>query len=101
VILEECNHLADILKEEYTATKASSDPAGDPIWRDGVATALRLGREVNVHIIAVFQDFKDTQFGGVSLVPLFPFKILGSYSERQWKRIMGNSFPMPPIQKKA
>ncbi|MFE0633497.1 hypothetical protein ACFW3D_42040, partial [Streptomyces sp. NPDC058864] len=101
VILEECNHLADILKEEYTATKASSDPGGDPIWRDGVATALRLGREVNVHIIAVFQDFKDTQFGGVSLVPLFPFKILGSYSERQWKRIMGNSFPMPPIQKKA
>ncbi|MFD9226194.1 hypothetical protein ACFWDI_40855 [Streptomyces sp. NPDC060064] len=101
VFLEECNQLADILKEEYTAIKESGAPAGDPIWRDGVATTLRLGREVNVHIIAVFQDFKDTQFGNVSLVPLFPFKILGSYSERQWKRIMGSSIPMPPIQKKA
>ncbi|MFF8996180.1 hypothetical protein ACF09H_40930 [Streptomyces sp. NPDC014983] len=101
VFLEEANHLADILKEEYTATKESGSPAGDPIWRDGVAPILRLGREVNVHIIAVFQDFKDTQFGGVSLVPLFPFKILGSYREQQWKRIMGASFPMPPIQKKA
>ncbi|MEU3078531.1 hypothetical protein [Streptomyces laurentii] len=101
LILEECNHLADILKEEYTANKDNGAPAGDPIWRDGVAPVLRLGREVNVHIIAVFQDFKDTQFGGISLVPLFPFKILGSYSERQWKRIMGASFPMPTIQKKA
>ncbi|MFI7143184.1 hypothetical protein ACIBQ5_37505 [Streptomyces massasporeus] len=101
VFMEEANHLADILKEEYTATKESGAPAGDPIWRDGVAPILRLGREVNVHIIAVFQDFKDTQFGGVSLVPLFPFKILGSYREQQWKRIMGASFPMPPIQKKA
>ncbi|MCX4581450.1 hypothetical protein OHB41_51825 [Streptomyces sp. NBC_01571] len=101
VFLEECNQLADILKEEYTATKESGAPAGDPIWRDAVASTLRLGREVNVHIIAVFQDFKDTQFGGVSLVPLFPFKILGSYREQQWKRIMGASFPMPPIQKKA
>lgn len=101
VFLEECNHLADILKEEYTANKESGAPAGDPIWRDAVASTLRLGREVNVHIIAVFQDFKDTQFGGVSLVPLFPFKILGSYREQQWKRIMGASFPMPPIQKKA
>ncbi|WP_329449431.1 hypothetical protein OG906_43540 (plasmid) [Streptomyces sp. NBC_01426] len=101
VFLEECNQLADILKEEYTSTKESGAPAGDPIWRDAVASTLRLGREVNVHIIAVFQDFKDTQFGGVSLVPLFPFKILGSYREQQWKRIMGASFPMPPIQKKA
>ncbi|MFF7373615.1 hypothetical protein [Streptomyces tricolor] len=101
VFLEECNELADLLKEEYTASKQSGDPAGDPIWRDGVAKVLRLGREVNVHIIAVFQDFKDTQFGGVSLVPLFPFKILGSYSERQWKRIIGTNIPMPPVQKKA
>ncbi|MFJ6394033.1 hypothetical protein ACIQJT_41395 [Streptomyces sp. NPDC091972] len=101
VFLEECNELADLLKEEYTANKESGDPAADPIWRDGTAKILRLGREVNVHIIAVFQDFKDTQFGGVSLVPLFPFKIMGSYREQQWKRIIGNSFPMPPIQKKA
>ncbi|MER8237429.1 hypothetical protein [Streptomyces sp. NPDC094049] len=101
VFLEECNHLADILKEEYSATKESGASAGDPIWRDAVAPVLRLGREVNVHIIAVFQDFKDTQFGGVSLVPLFPLKIMGSYSERQWKRIMGTTTPMPTIQKKA
>ena len=101
IIMEECNELADILKEEYTATKQSGDPAGDPIWREGVAKSLRLGREVNVHIIAVFQDFKDNQFGGVSLMPLFPMKILGSYNERQWKRLFGTGIPMIPTVKKA
>ncbi|MFF4709734.1 hypothetical protein [Streptomyces sp. NPDC001297] len=101
LILEECNELADLLKEQYTADKESGDPAGDPIWRDAVAKILRLGREVNVHVIAVFQDFKDTQFGGVSLVPLFPFKIMGSFNERQWKRIIGTNIPMPTPQKKA
>ncbi|MEU3084707.1 hypothetical protein ABZ697_30950 [Streptomyces albidoflavus] len=100
VFLEETNHLADILKEQHSADKKTGESAADPVWRD-VASILRLGREVNVHIIAVFQDLKDNQFGGVSLSPLFPLKILGSFSERQWKRIMGTQAEMPPIQKKA
>ncbi|MCX4871094.1 MULTISPECIES: hypothetical protein [unclassified Streptomyces] len=100
VFLEEANHLADILKEQHSADKKTGESSADPVWRD-VASILRLGREVNVHIIAVFQDFKDNQFGGVSLTPLFPMKFLGSYTENQWKRIMGSRVEMPPIQKKA
>ena len=101
LILEECNELADLLKEEYSSTKSNGDPAGDPIRRDGVAKVLRLGREVNVHIIAVFQDFKDNQFAGVSLLPLFPLKVMGSYTETQWKRIIGTGIPIVPSVKKA
>ncbi|WP_327180462.1 hypothetical protein OG599_35335 (plasmid) [Streptomyces sp. NBC_01335] len=100
IFLEEANHLADILKEQHSADKQSGESAADPVWRD-VASILRLGREVNVHIIAVFQDFKDNQFGGVSLTPLFPLKLVGSYTENQWKRIMGARAEMPTIQKKA
>ncbi|MFJ5851289.1 hypothetical protein, partial [Streptomyces sp. NPDC092903] len=100
VFLEETNHLADILKEQHSADKKAGESSADPVWRD-VASILRLGREVNVHIIAVFQDFKDNQFGGVSLAPLFPLKFIGSYTENQWKRIMGSRTEMPPIQKKA
>ncbi|MBM7057158.1 hypothetical protein [Streptomyces durocortorensis] len=100
VFLEEANHLADILKEQHSADKKTGESSADPVWRD-VASILRLGREVNVHIIAVFQDFKDNQFGGVSLTPLFPMKFLGSYTENQWKRIMGSRAEMPTIQKKA
>ncbi|MFF2813872.1 hypothetical protein ACFVT2_43300, partial [Streptomyces sp. NPDC058000] len=100
VFLEESNHLADVLKEQHSADKKTGESAADPVWRD-VASILRLGREVNVHIIAVFQDLKDNQFGGVSLSPLFPLKFLGSYTENQWKRIMGSRTEMPAIQKKA
>ncbi|MFE6189824.1 hypothetical protein ACFQ6U_35955 [Streptomyces sp. NPDC056465] len=100
VFLEESNHLADVLKEQHSADKKNGESAADPVWRD-VASILRLGREVNVHIIAVFQDLKDNQFGGVSLSPLFPMKFLGSYNENQWKRIMGSRTEMPTIQKKA
>ncbi|MFF2902849.1 hypothetical protein [Streptomyces sp. NPDC057966] len=102
LILEECNTLADYLKGEYLSdVKESGDSAADPIWRDGVVKILALGREVNVHIIAVFQDFRDTQFGGQALSGLFPFKIMGSYSKKQWDRIIGTNFPMPTPVKKA
>ncbi|WP_432112583.1 hypothetical protein [Streptomyces sp. YPW6] len=102
LILEECNTLADYLKGEYLSdVKESGDSAADPIWRDGVVKILALGREVNVHIIAVFQDFRDTQFGGQALSGLFPFKIMGSYSKKQWDRIIGTNFSMPTPVKKA
>lgn len=101
LILEECNTLADYLKGEYLSVKESGNSAADPIWRDGVVKILALGREVNVHIIAVFQDFRDTQFGGQALSGLFPFKIMGSYSKKQWDRIIGTNFSMPTPVKKA
>ncbi|MFJ8629010.1 hypothetical protein ACIRD3_40020 [Kitasatospora sp. NPDC093550] len=99
LILEESNELAVLLKQVWDKTRIKTgedkESAADPIWRESVGKILRLGRDANIHIVAVFQDFKDNEFGGMSLVPLFRLKSLGNYEERQWKRIFG-SVPMPP-----
>ncbi|MFF2696697.1 hypothetical protein ACFVRW_23735, partial [Bacillus subtilis] len=104
LILEESNELAVLLKQVWEnvriKTGEDKESAADPIWRESIGKILRLGRDANIHIIAVFQDFKDNEFGGVSLVPLFRLKALGNYEERQWKRLFG-SVPMPPSQDKA
>src|SRR5690606_18654802 len=77
------------------------DPAADPIWEEAVGRILRFGRAANVHLLAVFQDFKDNEFSGQSLRPLFPFKVLGSYDPHQWERITGmpKSVMPPPVKK--
>ncbi|MFC9265625.1 hypothetical protein ACFT25_38100 [Streptomyces hydrogenans] len=106
LFLEEANELSGLLKAVWNRIRVKKgdekDPAGDPIWEESVAKTLRFGRAVNVHVIAVFQDFKDNEFGGVSLQPLFRFKALGNYDVRQWERITGMSKAvMPPNIDKA
>ncbi|MFJ7250895.1 hypothetical protein ACIQWA_40545 [Kitasatospora sp. NPDC098652] len=104
LILEESNELVVLLKQAWENVRVKKgedrDSSADPIWREAVGKILRLGRDANVHIIAVFQDFKDNEFGGASLTPLFRLKALGNYEENQWKRIFG-SVPMPPSKNKA
>ncbi|MFI6158312.1 hypothetical protein ACIBCA_37130, partial [Kitasatospora sp. NPDC051170] len=104
LILEESNELAVLLKQVWEnvriKTGEDKESAADPIWRESIGKILRLGRDANIHILAVFQDFKDNEFGNVSLVPLFRLKALGNYEERQWKRLFG-SVPMPPSVNKA
>ncbi|THA28458.1 hypothetical protein [Streptomyces sp. A1547] len=106
VFLEETNELAGILRNVWnkirTKTGEDKDPAADPIWEEAVARILRFGRAANVHLLAVFQDFKDNEFSGQSLRPLFQFKVLGSYDPHQWERITGlPKAIMPPSVKKA
>lgn len=106
LFLEECNELAALLKAVWNRVRVKTgedkDPAGDPIWEEAVGRILRFGRAANVHAIAVFQDFKDNEFGGMSLQPLFRFKALGNYDVRQWERITGMSKAvMPPNVDKA
>ncbi|MFF5914303.1 hypothetical protein ACFY8R_11690 [Micrococcus luteus] len=106
VFLEECNELSGLLRAVWNRirikTGEDKEAAADPIWEDVVAYMLRFGRAANVHLIAVFQDFKDNQFGGTSLQPLFRLKILGNYDVRQWERITGMSKSvMPPNVEKA
>ncbi|MEV7776578.1 hypothetical protein [Kitasatospora sp. NPDC086791] len=104
LILEESNELVILLKDAWDSTRIKKgedkESAADPIWKKDVGKILRLGRDANVHIIAVFQDFKDNEFGGASLTPLFRLKALGNYEENQWKRIFGR-VPMPPSVNKA
>ncbi|WP_329307843.1 ATP-binding protein (plasmid) [Streptomyces sp. NBC_01260] len=106
IFLEETNELAGILRNVWnkirTKTGEDKDPAADPIWEEAVARILRFGRAANVHLLAVFQDFKDNEFSGQSLRPLFQFKVLGSYDPHQWERITGlPKSIMPPSVKKA
>lgn len=106
VFLEESNELSGLLRAVWNRirikTGEDKEQAGDPIWEDVVAYMLRFGRAANVHLIAVFQDFKDNQFGGTSLQPLFRLKILGNYDVRQWERITGlGKAVMPPNVEKA
>lgn len=106
VFLEETNELSGLLRAVWNRirikTGEDKEQAGDPIWEDVVAYMLRFGRAANVHLIAVFQDFKDNQFGGTSLQPLFRLKMLGNYDVRQWERITGLSKAvMPPNVEKA
>ncbi|MEU2578765.1 hypothetical protein ACIP3B_36165 [Streptomyces anulatus] len=105
VFLEECNELAGILRNVWNKIRTKKgedkDPAADPIWEEAVARILRFGRAANVHLLAVFQDFKDNEFSGQSLRPLFPFKVLGSYDPHQWERITGlPKNVMPPSVRK-
>ncbi|WP_331718151.1 hypothetical protein OG985_50355 (plasmid) [Streptomyces sp. NBC_00289] len=105
VFLEECNELAGILRNVWNKIRTKKgddkDPAADPIWEEAVARILRFGRAANVHLLAVFQDFKDNEFSGQSLRPLFPFKVLGSYDPHQWERITGlPKSVMPPSVRK-
>ncbi|MDF4254726.1 hypothetical protein [Streptomyces sp. WMMB303] len=100
LFLEECNELTDILKTVWAETKEPGAPSQDPIWTK-VASVLRRGRQVNVHVVAVFQDLRDTDFGGVSLGLLFPYKLMGAYAKKQWDRIIGSNVAMPPSERKA
>jgi hypothetical protein len=105
VFLEESNELAAILRNVWNKIRVKKgddkDPAADPIWEEAVGRILRFGRAANVHLLAVFQDFKDNEFSGQSLRPLFPFKVLGSYDPHQWERITGmpKSVMPPPVKK--
>jgi len=106
MFLEESNELAGILRNVWNKIRVKKgddkDPAADPIWEEAVGKILRFGRAANVHILAVFQDFKDNEFSGQSLRPLFPFKVLGSYDPHQWERITGMpKNTAPPNVRKA
>lgn len=100
VYLEESNELTGILKAVWMKVKDKDEPNQDPIW-ESVASILRKGRQVNVHVVAVFQDLRDTDFSGVSLGLLFPVKIMGAYVKKQWDRIVGSNVAMPPSERKA
>lgn len=89
LILEEANDFADAVKGWYGQQAGRGKPW--PGWVDLVAPILRQGRQVNVHMIAMFQDFVDNQFGGVSLKGLFEVIVLAGWNKTQWNRMVGTA----------
>ncbi|MGC0319295.1 FtsK/SpoIIIE domain-containing protein [Kitasatospora acidiphila] len=99
LILEEGNEFGEISKEWWADNKPDGAKAGDPVWGD-VASIMRLGRHVNVHVIAVFQDLDERVFGNKGLRTLFNLILMGSYTPQQWRKIIARS-PIPESPRKA
>ncbi|MEV0344109.1 hypothetical protein AB0H49_34375, partial [Nocardia sp. NPDC050713] len=91
-IMEEANETADLSREWWRRNKPKNAPAADPFWAD-VASALRTSRNVNGHVIGVFQDLRDDKTGQQGMSVLFPEIIMGKIKEKQWDRIIGGRMP--------
>ncbi|MFF4821273.1 hypothetical protein ACFY2K_42600 [Kitasatospora sp. NPDC001309] len=99
LIIEEGNEFGDISREWWADNKPEKAKAGDPVWGD-VASIMRLGRHVNVHVIAVFQDLDERVFGNKGLRGLFNLIMMGSYTVQQWRKIIARN-PVPESPRKA
>ncbi|MFF8786914.1 hypothetical protein [Streptomyces sp. NPDC015125] len=99
LILEEGNEFGDASKEWWNENKEKGDPASDPIWGD-IASIMRMGRHVNVTIIGVFQDLRESAVGNRGLRNMFRLLLLGNFNANQWKMIV-NTSPVPESVDKA
>ncbi|MER0477033.1 hypothetical protein ABR737_01440 [Streptomyces sp. Edi2] len=99
LILEEGNEFGDASKEWWNENKEKGDPASDPIWGD-IASIMRMGRHVNVTIIGVFQDLRESAVGNRGLRNMFRLLMLGNFNANQWKMIV-NTSPVPESVDKA
>jgi FtsK/SpoIIIE family len=94
VLLEEVNAFAEAVAAWWRKLGHKDAP---PLWAEVVAYLLQQGRQVSVHMIGVFQDFLDNQFGGISLRPLFELIGMSGWKSQQWDRIIGTK-PVPRPQ---
>ena len=99
LVLEEGNEFGDASKAWWNDNKEKSDPAADPIWGD-IASIMRMGRHVNVTIIGVFQDLRESAVGNRGLRNMFRLLMLGNFNANQWKMIV-NTSPVPESVDKA
>ena len=64
-----------------------------PIW-DDVVSILRQGREVDVNVLMVTQDFDNRRYGGLGLRNLFELIVMSGWSDPQWDNCIGTK-PVP------
>lgn len=106
VILDELNQFGDIMKDMWNDFKAQDKrrPKEDregldgmwPGWAD-IMAILRMGRFVNMHILACAQDFRDDAFGGRGGRNYLGFKGMAGFSPSQWDKFIGKK-PTPVMQ---
>ena len=106
VIVDELNQFGDIMKEMWDDMKKADKklPKDDregldgmwPGWAD-IMAILRMGRFVNMHILACAQDFRDDAFGGRGGRNYLGFKGMAGYNPSQWEKFM-QSKPVPVMQ---
>ncbi|MFH0246565.1 hypothetical protein ACGRHY_30015 [Streptomyces sp. HK10] len=98
LMLEEGNMFSDLSKDYWREVKKKGDPAQPPVWGD-IAAILRMGRQANANMIAVFQRMDDASTGGRGLRDSFGFRMLGRFTWQAWRMLIGTT-PIPRSQKK-
>lgn len=89
-LMEEANDFADAVLAQWRGQKGTKVSEPPPFWREVAAPVLRQGRQVGVHVVGMFQDFLDNQFGGVPLRPQFEVIGMSGWKPQQWDRIIGS-----------
>jgi hypothetical protein len=98
IFLEEGNEFNEQIKNHYkTEIMQKGDGNQPPIWYQAVAPILWQGRQVNMFVIAVLQNFLDRNMGGMSLRSSFGTIGMAGYKPNQWKAIIGTT-PIPESQ---
>ena len=98
LIIEEGNMFSAISKEHWREVKKKGDPVSPPVWGD-IAAILRMGRQANMNVIAVFQRMDDAATGNQGLRDSFGFRVLGRYTWQAWRMLVGTN-PIPRSQKR-
>jgi hypothetical protein len=100
VILEEGNTFATMINGYWKAdlSKRMQEKGNTPpLWYDTIAQILWQGREVNIFVIAVLQNFIERYFGNMSLRPSFGTIGMAGFKENQWRNIVQTT-PIPVCQ---
>lgn len=98
LIIEEGNMFSAISKEHWREVKKKGDPVSPPVWGD-IAAILRMGRQANMNVVAVFQRMDDAATGNQGLRDSFGFRVLGRYTWQAWRMLVGTN-PIPRSQKR-
>lgn len=97
LVLEEAADLDKAVKSWWSAERRRrpdprSWPAVPPVW-DSLASILRQGREVEVHVLIVTQDFDNRAYGGVGVRQNFELIVMSGWRPDEWQKIIKT----PPV----
>jgi DNA translocase FtsK/SpoIIIE-like protein len=94
--LEEGNDFAAAVNSWWHRQPGHKARTDSPaLWDGALSRILRQGREMNIHVIGMFQDFTDNQFGGTPLRPHFEVIGLSGFKKQAFERIVGTPVPYP------
>jgi hypothetical protein len=96
LVMEECNDFSAQLIAWWQRTGNRGNPL---LWRDVIGPLLWQGRAVNVHVLAVAQNFLDRYFGNMSLRPSFQPMYMSGFKPAQYKSIVGTTPVIKSVSK--
>lgn len=98
VVMEEQNTTIDALNDYWAEIREPGDPRVSPAVRAYRAIG-NMGRQVNVHILAVFQKLTAQAAGGTTARDNFGMVIMSGFKPSAW-RMLAEELPMPSIKGK-